>query len=60
MANPKHVEILKQGVEVWNEWRKENPNVIPDLTGANLSRADLTKRNFYGMNFRGSISTTVP
>lgn len=33
MANPKHVEILNQGVEVWNEWRKNNlplPNPLPN------------------------------
>lgn len=32
MANPKHVEILKQGVNAWNQWRKENPDIIPDLS----------------------------
>lgn len=31
MANPEHVEILKQGVDVWNRWREENPEVVPDL-----------------------------
>ena len=31
MANPEHVEILKQGVEVWNKWRKENPLITPNL-----------------------------
>jgi hypothetical protein len=33
MANPEHLAILKQGVEVWNRWREENPDVDPDLTG---------------------------
>ncbi len=37
MANPKHVEILKQGVEAWNKWRMENPSVVPDLNGENLN-----------------------
>jgi hypothetical protein len=23
MANPEHLEILQQGVEQWDEWRKE-------------------------------------
>ena len=36
MANPEHLEILKQGVEQWNKWRKENPDVRPDLSGADL------------------------
>jgi hypothetical protein len=41
MGNPKHLEILKQGVEVWNKWRSENRETYPDLRGADLSGADL-------------------
>jgi TIR domain/Pentapeptide repeats (8 copies) len=37
MANPEHLEILKQGVERWNQWRKKYPKVKPDLSGAGLS-----------------------
>ncbi len=36
MSNPVHVEILMQGVEVWNAWRKQNPSVHPDLSGIGL------------------------
>jgi len=43
MANPKHLLKLKEGVEVWNTWRKGNPYIIPDLRWANLSRADLRR-----------------
>ncbi|MGB9254062.1 MAG: toll/interleukin-1 receptor domain-containing protein [Candidatus Korobacteraceae bacterium] len=53
MANPEHLEVLKQGVEHWNQWRKEHPDVLPDLSdailqraklgGANLSRADVRR-----------------
>ena len=48
MASPEHLEILKQGVEAWNKWREENPDIDPDLSGvdlywANLSKADLSK-----------------
>jgi hypothetical protein len=25
MAIPQHLDVLKQGVRVWNEWREENP-----------------------------------
>ncbi len=50
MANPEHLEILKQGVEVWNRWREENPDIRPnlrgeDLSGANLNEADLRRVN---------------
>src|ERR1035441_9404312 len=41
MANPEHLEILKQGVEQWNEWRKEHPDAGPDLSEADLREADL-------------------
>ena len=37
MANPEHLQILKQGVEVWNAWRGKNPDIIPDLTEVRLS-----------------------
>jgi uncharacterized protein YjbI with pentapeptide repeats len=45
MANEEHLKILRQGVEVWNRWRKENPGLWPDLRGANLSKADLHGAN---------------
>ena len=46
MANPEHLEILKQGVEKWNEWRNINPGVIPDLGEANLKHLNLQGVNF--------------
>lgn len=42
MANKEHLDILRQGVKIWNRWRKENPRVRPDLRGAQLSQADLS------------------
>ncbi|MCP4112139.1 MAG: pentapeptide repeat-containing protein [Desulfobacteraceae bacterium] len=41
MANQKHLEILRQGVDVWNKWREDNPDVVPDLQEVNLQGADL-------------------
>ncbi|MBK6948374.1 MAG: pentapeptide repeat-containing protein [Haliscomenobacter sp.] len=41
MANEEHLAILKQGVEEWNRWRKENPKIEPDLSGADLERVGL-------------------
>jgi uncharacterized protein YjbI with pentapeptide repeats len=47
LANPEHLAKLKEGVVPWNQWRKENPEVEPDLdnvdlSGANLSGIDLS------------------
>ena len=41
MANDEHVAILKKGVEAWNAWRRENPDIRPDLSEANLRDWDL-------------------
>jgi uncharacterized protein YjbI with pentapeptide repeats len=41
MANKEQLEILKQGVEVWNEWRKVSRGVLIDLREADLEDADL-------------------
>jgi hypothetical protein len=45
MANQVHLEILKQGMEVWNQWRKEYPDIYPDLSSADLSSASLINAN---------------
>jgi len=41
MANPKHMEILNQGVKAWNRWREQNPRIIPDLSGVDLGGPDV-------------------
>ena len=41
MANPRQMEILLKGTDAWNSWREQNPTEIPDLSGADLSRANL-------------------
>ena len=37
MANPEHLRIMRQGTAAWNEWRRLNPGLRPDLTGADFS-----------------------
>jgi uncharacterized protein YjbI with pentapeptide repeats len=59
MANEEHLARLKQGVEAWNIWRKNNPKVRPNLSGANLyeanlPRADLGMAELSGMNLTKS------
>lgn len=36
MANTEHLEKLKQGVDAWNQWRRDNPDIRPDLTGLHV------------------------
>jgi hypothetical protein len=57
MANGKHLAKIKEGVEVWNAWRKANAGTVPDLheanlRGANLSRANLSRANLRSANLR--------
>jgi uncharacterized protein YjbI with pentapeptide repeats len=64
MANPGHLDIIKQGVDVWNKWREENYGIEPDLAQAdlqelefnevNLSETDLRKANLRASTFRGA------
>jgi uncharacterized protein YjbI with pentapeptide repeats len=65
MANPEHLAILKKGVDHWNQWRTENPNVKidlieanlsgVDLSGVDLSGVDLSYANLYGANFKAAF-----
>ena len=38
MANPEHIEILKLGKDPWNQWRKKNPDIVPDLSNEDLRK----------------------
>src|SRR4029450_1742741 len=51
-ANNEHLTILKQGVDVWNQWRKDNINVKPALTFAKLHEADLNRADLQDADLR--------
>lgn len=53
MANQEQLEILKQGVEIWNKWREENSGVEIDLTKADLAEANLARINLIDANLTG-------
>ena len=36
MTDEKHLEILRKGVEAWNQWRLDNPDTRPNLHSADL------------------------
>ncbi|MBE9040149.1 pentapeptide repeat-containing protein [Oscillatoriales cyanobacterium LEGE 11467] len=64
VANEEHLSLLKQGVPVWNQWRKQHKKIRPDLRGvdlrgtdlrkANLSHSILFKANFFGADLQGA------
>jgi Pentapeptide repeats (8 copies) len=67
MANQEYLDILKQGVEAWNQWRDRNRDIRPDLSGtyliganlrgANLSDADLSDADLSDANLSGADLT---
>jgi hypothetical protein len=55
MANDEQVALLKQGVEAWNAWRGENPDIMqPSLIGASLVGANLVAANLFAANLAGA------
>ncbi|NBD18859.1 MAG: hypothetical protein GVY04_22810 [Cyanobacteria bacterium] len=54
MANPRHLRRLRQGVEEWNRWRKEERNVRPNLRGANFKGKNLSGTDFSNCDIRGA------
>lgn len=54
MANKEHVKKLYEGVEAWNKWREEKPEVRPDLSEENLRAIELPHINFRGANLIGT------
>ena len=55
MANPDHVRmLLEEGVEVWNQWREDNPEVVPNLEDADLRGATYQVIDFREARLRGA------
>ena len=55
MANQEHLDLLKQGTDVWNLWRKQHPDTRPDLSNADLSNADLNGAILFKADLNGAI-----
>jgi len=48
MANKEHIDLIKESVDAWNRWRKQNPQIQPDLEGADLQGCNLSRANLKG------------
>jgi uncharacterized protein YjbI with pentapeptide repeats len=51
MPNQLHIDILMQGVDVWNHWRKDKPDLRPDLR-----KVDLHEVNLFGSDINPYLS----
>ncbi|MDA2919837.1 pentapeptide repeat-containing protein [Desulfobacterota bacterium AH_259_B03_O07] len=54
MANRAHLAILNKGTDAWNKLRKENPEIEPDFSKADLSGADLSEVDLSGADLSGA------
>jgi len=64
MADAGHLDLVKDRIERWNDWRRKNTRVVPDLAGAdlselnlagaNLAKADLSGTRLSGANLSGA------
>lgn len=48
------IKLLDEKPEAWNEWRSDNENIWPDLSGMDLSGKDLSCRVFHYVKFTGA------
>lgn len=55
MANEEHLAILLRGVDEWNVWRAQNPDIVPELAGADLSGLDLSGINLHIADLQSTI-----
>jgi len=55
MADQHQLDLLKQGTNTWNAWRKSQHDITPDLRGAILSDAALSGANLSKAILSGAI-----
>ncbi|MBR8834303.1 MAG: pentapeptide repeat-containing protein [Stigonema ocellatum SAG 48.90 = DSM 106950] len=48
MLNKEHYALLRKGVTVWNMWRANNLNIIPELSGADFTATDIREADLRG------------
>lgn len=54
LMNPEHYELAKKSIKEFNDWRAQNYDVKPDLSGADLRGLNLFKINFANANLAGA------
>ena len=59
MSENKDIQRLAQGVDDWNAWRADHPEVKPDLNGVHLDGQDLAEINLRQANLNNANLTGV-
>jgi uncharacterized protein YjbI with pentapeptide repeats len=54
MANRDHLVVFEKGVDAWNSWRKEHPDIKPDLDGVDAKKKDLQAINLQETSLKGA------
>jgi len=54
MANEEHLRVFGYGAKLWNEWRKVNREVKPDLRNAGLIGIDIARADLSGADLSGA------
>ena len=54
MASQEQLELLKKGVDGWNQWREANPDTPIDLADGDLRGANLKGADLRGANLEGA------
>ncbi|MGE5611610.1 MAG: pentapeptide repeat-containing protein [Bacillota bacterium] len=59
MGDSTHISKIREGVAAWNDWRRANPDIQPNLTRADLAGMDLTEVDLRGAGlFKANLSGT--
>lgn len=53
MANAEHLTKLLNSVPDWNEWRRENPGLQPDISDVQIGNINLRGADLHNVNFTG-------
>jgi uncharacterized protein YjbI with pentapeptide repeats len=59
VVNSQHLAELDKGVESWNQWRRENPDIIPDLRKVDLIGRDLRFVDFRSAKLNGARLNSI-
>src|SRR6266699_2350150 len=54
MAEQYHLDLLHQGIDVWNQWRQDHHSIQPDFSGVDFKGAQLRRVNLAGARVTGT------